>query len=130
VLGGTLDVALHLHRACYYYYLRGLKWHCHNNCLRGEHFTKIQSRGYGAVKRSVRTLVNSVCACGIQLRSVGDRPCYAVAVLRENAVRKLKNMIRPTDRHDDLFWQSAFGNERIANHVQCTIHRSLCLPVF
>jgi len=46
-------------------------------------------------------------------------PCYVAAVLRENAVKKLKDMIQPADPHNDIMWQSAFGSERIANHVHC-----------
>jgi len=48
-----------------------------------------------------------------------SEPCCVAALLRENAVKKLKDMIEPSDPTDDQLWQSAFGNERIANHAHC-----------
>ena len=71
------------------------------------------------------------CLWLYQSISSGDGPCFAVALLRVNAVKKLKDMIHPTDPHDDRFWQSAFGIERIASHVYCTtFFLSLSLSVW
>ena len=60
-----------------------------------------------------------MCLLPFQRISGGDGPCYVVALLRENAIKKLKDLIESTNPDDDRFWQNAFGIERVANHVHC-----------
>ena len=54
-----------------------------------------------------------------QCVSDGDGPCFVAALLRENAVKKLKDMIQPNDTHDGGFWHSTFGSRAITNHIHC-----------
>jgi len=75
-------------------------------------------------------------ACSLQCIPGGgdDGACYVVALLRENAVKRLIDMIFPADREDHhRYWQSAFGTDRADNHLYCMtdfLFVSVCIPVF
>jgi len=70
------------------------------------------------------------CLWWFQCIADDNGSCCIAALLRENAVKKLKDMIRPADPHDNRFWQSAFGNERVSDHLHCMTIMRIFIRVY